>query len=115
MSWVSHKDVARTAAEAVSNPKAKNAVLSVGGPSIHTPLEVVKIFEKAGGKTWSVNHVPVETLQEQKAAATDEVQEAVASLQLGYAVAPGWDMNPADYLVSSNLRSVEQYAREVMK
>ena len=26
ISWVSHKDVARTAAEAVSNPKAKNAV-----------------------------------------------------------------------------------------
>ena len=115
MSWVSHKDVARTAAEAVSNPKARNAVLPVGGPSIHTPLEVVRIFEKASGKRWSVTHVPVDTLQEQKSAATDEVQEAVAALQLGYAVASGWDMNPTDYLVSSNLRSVEQYAQEVMK
>ena len=57
----------------------------------------------------------METLQEQKSAAADEVQEAVAALQLGYAVAPGWDMNPTDYLVSSNLRSVEQYAQEVMK
>jgi hypothetical protein len=57
----------------------------------------------------------VETLQEQKSAATDEVQEAVAALQLGYAIAPGWDMNPADYLVSSNLQSVEQYAQEVTK
>ena len=115
MSWVSHKDVARTVAEAVSNPSAKNAILPVGGPSIHTPLEVVRIFEKTSGKTWTITHVPVETLQEQKSAATDEVQEAVAALQLGYAVAPGWDMNPEDYLVSSDLRSVEQYAQEVAK
>jgi NADH dehydrogenase len=115
MSWVSYRDVARTAAEAVSNPKAKNAVLPVGGPSIHTPLEVVTIFEKASGKTWTVSHVSVETLQEQKSAATDEVQEAVAMLQLGYAVAPGWDMDPSDYLVSSDLSSVEQYAQEVTK
>lgn len=115
LSWVSCKDVARTAAEAVSNPKAKNVILPVGGPSIHTPLEVVTIFEKASGKTWTVSHVSVEALQEQKSAATDEVQEAVATLQLGYAVAPGWDMDPSDYLVSSDLRSVEQYAQEVSK
>ena len=114
MSWVSHKDVARAAAEAVSNPKAKNAVVPVGGPSIHTPLEVVRIFEEASGQRWSVTHVSVETLQEQKSAAVDEVQEAVAALQLGYAMAPGWDMNPANYLISSNLRSVEQYAKEIM-
>ncbi|MDH3424814.1 MAG: SDR family oxidoreductase, partial [Gemmatimonadota bacterium] len=113
MSWVSYKDVARTAAEAVSNPKAKNAVLPVGGPSIHTPLEVVTIFEKASAKTWTLSHVSVAALQEQKSAATDEVQEAVAMLQLGYAIAPGWAMDPTDYLVASDLRSVEQYAREV--
>ncbi len=57
----------------------------------------------------------MEALQEQKSAATDEVQDAVATLQLGYAVAPGWDMDPSDYLVSSDLRSVEQYAQEVTK
>ena len=115
LSWVSYRDVARTAAEATTNPKARNAVVPVGGPSIHTPLEVVKIFEKASGKAWTVSHVSVEALQEQKSAATDEVQEAVATLQLGYAVAPGWDMDPSDYLVSSDLRSVEQYAKEVTK
>ena len=113
LSWVSYKDVARTAAEAVSSPRARNAVLPVGGPAIHTPLEVVKVFEKASGKTWTVSHVSVEALEEQKAAAPDEVQESVATLQLGYAVAPGWDMDPSDYLVSSDLKSVEQYAQEV--
>ena len=113
ISWVSYRDVARTAAEAVADPRARNAVLPVGGPAIHTPLEVVAIFEKATGKTWALSHASVEALQEQKAAATDEVQDSVAALQLGYAAAPGWDMDPSDYLVSSGLTSVEQYAREV--
>ena len=113
ISWVSVKDVARNAAEAVSSAKAKNATFPVGGPEILTPLEVVKIFEKTGPASWEVSHISVDDLQKQKAAAEDEVQEAVATLQLGYA-SPGWDLNPSDYLVSTNLKTVEQYAAEVV-
>ncbi len=114
LSWVSYRDVARTAVEAVSNAKAKNAVLPVGGPQALSPLEVIAIFEKLGGSTWQVNHVPVDALRKQKASAADEVQESVAGLQIMYATSRV-AMNVRDYLVSDHLASVRDYAGSVMK
>jgi len=113
-SWVSYRDVARTAAEAVSNSKAKNVVLPVGGPEALSPLEVIKVFGKNSGGSWQVNHVPVEALHKQKTAATDEVQESVAGLQIAYATS-SWAMSVRDYLVSDGLCSVQDYARSVLK
>lgn len=113
-SWVSYRDVARTAAEAVSSSRAKNVVLPVGGPEALSPLEVIKVFEKNSGGSWQVNHVPVEALHKQKTAATDEVQETVAGLQIAYATS-SWAMSVRDYLVSDGLGSVQDYARSVLK
>jgi uncharacterized protein YbjT (DUF2867 family) len=114
LSWVSFRDVARTAAEAFSNPRAKNAVLPVGGPEALSPTQVIAIFEKKSGSSWQVNHVPVEALRQQKAAATDEVQETFAGLQLTYATSP-WAMKVRDYLISDGLASVSDYAESVLK
>ena len=114
LSWVSYRDVARTAVEAVSNGKAKNAVLPVGGPQALSPLEVVAIFEEVGGTTWQVSHVTVDALRSQKAGATDEVQESVAGLQIMYATSQV-GMAVRDYLVSDHLASVRDYAGSVVK
>jgi uncharacterized protein YbjT (DUF2867 family) len=114
ISYVSERDVARTAVEAVSSPKAKNAVLPVGGPEQLTLLQVIAIFEKRSGSSWHVDHVPVEALRKQKAAATDEVQDTFAGLQIEYAVG-SWAMNPRDYLVREGLASVADYAASVLK
>ena len=114
LSWVSYRDVARAAAEAVSSRKARNAVLPVGGPQALSPLEVIAVFEKLGGNTWEVNHVPVDALRRQKEGAADEVQESVAGLQLMYATSRV-AMETRDYFVAGQLASVRDYAESVVK
>lgn len=114
ITWVSVTDVARALVEAVTSSIAKNKVLPVGGPELLTPLEVLKIFEEASGKKWNVQHVAVDALQKQLAAAGDEVQASVAALQLAYATAD-FSMDPSSYLVPRYLKSVRQYAAEVLK
>ncbi len=114
LSWVSYRDVARAAVEAVSSAKAKNSVIPVGGPQALSPLEVIAVFEKVGGSTWQVSYVPVDALRKQKAGATDEVQESVAGLQIMYATSR-LAMNVRDYLVSDQLASVRDYAGSVVK
>jgi len=77
--WISFQDVAQFAVASLDNPAARNATLQLGGPDALNPLQVVKIFEKAGGRPFEVQHVPVEALQGQFAAATDQWK----SLSLG--------------------------------
>ena len=115
ISWVSYVDVARTACEATSRPEAMNATVPVGGPQQLAPLEVVKIFEERSGRKWDVQLVPVESLQNQLSAAENEMQETVTMLQIGYATSRLFAMNPDDYLVKTGLKSVAQYAAEVVK
>ncbi len=114
MSWVSYVDVARTACEATSRPEARNATLPVGGPEALTPLDVVAIFEERSGRKWDVQHIPVESLQEQLAAADDEIQESIATLQIAYATAQAFRMRPEDYLLQTGLKSVPEYAEQVV-
>jgi len=106
--------VARTAVEALSGAKARNAVLPVGGPEALSLLQVIALFEKRSGSSWQVEHVPVEALRKQKAAATDEVQQTFAGLQIMYATS-SWAMNPRDYLVADGLTTVSDYAASVVK
>lgn len=113
LSWVSYIDVAKTAVEAVSSPKAKNKILPVGGPQALSPLEVIGVFQSVTGKTWNVDHVPVEALQKQKEEAADEVQESVAGLQLVYATSQLYAMDTSAYLLNDGLKSLEAYAKEV--
>lgn len=113
ISWVSYIDVARTAVEAVSNPRAKNKVLPVGGPDALSPLEAIEIFQNVTGKTWNVDYVPVDGLKKQMQDAADEVQESVAGLQLFYATSTLCGMDTGEYLITDGLKSIELYAREV--
>ncbi len=115
LSWVSFRDVARTAVAAVSSDKARKAVLPVGGPQALSPQEVIAIFEKQGGNAWQVSRVPVEALRKQKTDAADQLQESIAGLQIEYAASPVAAMRAGDYLVSEQLVSVADYAASVLK
>ena len=114
LSWVSFRDVARNAVEAISSACARNQALPAGGPQAVSPLEAIAIFEKRSGTSWQVTHVPVDALRKQKATAADEVQESVAALQIMYATSM-ITMDPKDYLVSDHLVRVEDYAESVVK
>ena len=85
ISWISFLDVAQFAVASLDNPAARNTTLELGGPEGLSPRNVVKIFEKVGGKAFEVTQVPVEALQGQMAGATDPMQQSFAGLMLGYA------------------------------
>lgn len=114
ISWISFLDVAQFAVASLNAPVARNATLELGGPEGINPSEVVKIFERAGGKTFEVTHVPVEALQAQLAAATDPLQKSFAGLMLGYASAAPIDMTATLKAFPMKLRTVAEHARSVM-
>jgi len=114
ISWISFLDVAQFAVACLGNPAAKNVTLALGGPEAISPLGVVKIFEKIGGKPFEVTLVPVEALQGQLAAATDPMQRSFVGLMIGYASAPAIDMTATLKAFPLKLRAVEEYAWSVM-
>ena len=112
--WISFVDVARFAAAAVGNQAARNATITLGGPEALSPIEVVRIFEEAGGRTFSVTHVSEDVLRGQAAGAADSLQEAFASLMVAYAEGYRVDMAPAREIfpqAALGLASVRDFAR----
>lgn len=110
LSWISLYDVAEFAVESLDNPAARNAVLELGGPEALSPLEAVKIFETVTGRAFTVNYVPVETLEAQRAAATDSLSEAFAALMLSYANGDAIAMQATLKAFPLALTSVKEYA-----
>lgn len=115
LSWISFRDVAEFAVSALESRSTWNRVLELGGPETLSPLDVVKIFERATGRTFAVTHVPEETLRKQFDTATDSLQQSFAALMIDYA--NGDEVPMAEVLreFPVNLTSVEQYARGVAK
>lgn len=114
ISWITIQDVAAFAVASVDNPAAKNKTIELGGPEALSPLEVVALFEKAGGKKFELQHVPVEALQAQKNAATDDLSKSFASLMLVYATGNEINMQQTLKSFPVKLNSVVDYAKRVM-
>jgi uncharacterized protein YbjT (DUF2867 family) len=114
LSWISRGDVASFTVAALENPAACNAILELGGPEALNPLEVVRIFERATGRQFEVQHVPEEALRAQQGQATDSVQQSVAALMLDYAQGDVIDMQAVLRAFPIRLLSVAEYARRVL-
>lgn len=56
--WVSYRDAAAFAVDALGDGAARNRMLLAGGPGNLTPLRVVRIFEDVTGRSFTVEHVP---------------------------------------------------------
>ena len=114
ISWISLFDVAAFAVESVTNPAARNAVMELGGPEPVSPHQVIKIFEKASGKTFEVSHVPVEALKAQMDAATDPMQKTFPGLMLNYAAGDPIDMKATLKAFPLKLTSVQEYVKSTL-
>jgi uncharacterized protein YbjT (DUF2867 family) len=114
ISWITIQDVAAFAVASVDNVAAKNKTIELGGPEALSPLEVVALFEKAGGKKFELQHVPVEALQAQKNAATDDLSKTFASLMLMYATGQEINMESTRKSIPIKLNSVNDYAKRVV-
>lgn len=110
LSWISLYDVAEFAVESLDNPSARNAILELGGPEALSPLEVVKIFEAVTGRPFTVDYVPVETLEVQRESATDSLSEAFATLMLSYASGDVINMQATLKEFPLALTTVKEYA-----
>jgi len=111
ISWISFRDVAKFAVEALNNSAARNTVMELGGPEGLSPLEVVKIFEQLQGRAFEIQHVPEEALLEQKETAADPLAQSFAGLMLYYAAGSVIDMRQTLKQLPVQLTSVKDYAQ----
>jgi uncharacterized protein YbjT (DUF2867 family) len=114
ISWISLGDVARFAVLSVEHPSARNATIELGGPTAVSPLEVVRVFEQIGGRAFRVEHVDEKTLRDQRAAATDPLQQSFAALMLAYAQGDAIEMTQTLRTFPLKLISVSDYARRTL-
>ena len=113
VSWISYKDVARLAVAALDNNYAENRTITIGGPEPLSPKQVVNIFEKTFGSTFTLEHLPKAALMQQKQAATNPLEESFAGLMIQYADGDNMNMSGIMKQVGVNLTSVESYAAAV--
>jgi NADH dehydrogenase len=114
ISWIAIQDVAQFAVASLENPAAQNATLEMGGPEAINPLQVLQIFEEIGGKSFDIEHVPVEALEEQQKGATDPMQQSFAALMRCYAQGDAIDMQATLKVFPLPLTSVRDYAKKVL-
>ncbi len=112
--FISQGDVAEYVLESLDNPAAKNAVFELGLPKMYSLLEVVRIFEKASGKSFELQFVPLPALEAQRAAATDPLQESFATLTHNFATGIKVDPCQAEKAFAFPLVSMEDYARKAL-
>jgi uncharacterized protein YbjT (DUF2867 family) len=114
LSWISLYDVAQFAVESLENPTARNVTLELGGPEALNPLEVIRIFEEAGGRSFEVEYVPAKALEEQQRATEDPMAQSFAGLMRCYAQGDSIDMRSLRQAFPIELTSVEAYAERVL-
>jgi uncharacterized protein YbjT (DUF2867 family) len=108
--WVSYRDVAAFAVDALGNGAARNRMLLAGGPENLTPLRAVRIFEEVTGRSFTVKHVPQDALEKQYAEATDPLSRSFAALMLEYAHGCPMDMRETLDLMPRPLTTIRDYA-----
>lgn len=114
ISWISLGDVAEFAVQSLETPAAWNGTLELGGPEALTPLQVVHIFEQAGGRPFAVQHVSAEALQAQQEAATDPMAQSFSGLMRCVAQGDPIDMGATLKSFPLRLRTVREYASEAL-
>lgn len=109
ISWISYRDVARAAADAIADGTARNMVVELGGPQALSPSEVVRMFEAAGAGEIATESVPESALEAQMSAATDSLQKSFAGLMLQCAAGDAIDTTTSRRLFPFQMTSVRDY------
>ena len=118
ISWISYKDVAAFVVAALDNPAVARKAIKIGGPREISPNEVVAIFEKTMGRSFEVEHIPLEALKQQLSASTDPMETSFAGLMYCYALGGyPWAVDMDEVLDKMPLRltSVEEFAAAITK
>jgi|tagenome__1003787_1003787.scaffolds.fasta_scaffold20987813_1 uncharacterized protein YbjT (DUF2867 family) len=110
ISFISLKDVARFVVRSLTTPAARNAIIELGGPEALSPLDAVETFEQSTGRTFALEHVAEEALEQQYASAQDPLEQSFAALMLGYARGDVVDMSQTLVAFPLQLTSIREFA-----
>jgi NADH dehydrogenase len=114
-SWISLGDVAAFVVACVDHPGARNKRIELGGPDALSPGEVIRMVEDIGGKPVQVEYVPVEALEDQRRAATNEFDESLSALMLGQTNGDVIDMSGTLAEFPVRLSPVGEHAKGVLQ
>lgn len=114
ISWISTADVAEFAVQSLTLVSALDRRFELGGPEPLAPLQVVAIFEKAGGRPFEVQFVGDDGLRKQQESATDPFQASFAALQRCYARGEAIEMGRSTDTLPVRLTSVARYAETAL-
>lgn len=109
VSWVSYRDVARAAADAVAEDVGRDAVVEFGGPQALSPQQVVRMFEAAGAGEIVAESVPADALRHQLATSADPLEQSFAGLMLQYAAGDAVDPTVGRRLFPFPMTSVRDF------
>jgi len=113
-SFVSYVDVAKMAVACLDHPAAKNQLLSFGGPTALSPLEVVQLFVQVSGTDYAKEFIPQEGLEQQYATTEDPMGKSFSSLILALSRGLPMEVEETSNKFNVSLSSVEDYARRVL-
>jgi uncharacterized protein YbjT (DUF2867 family) len=114
ISWMVVNDIAKFATASLDHPAAKNATLELGGPEAISPLDAVRCFEDAYGRSFELQFVPVEALKAQEAAATDPMQKTFSALMQFIAGGDPVEMTDTSKAFGIRLTPLEEYVRQTL-
>jgi uncharacterized protein YbjT (DUF2867 family) len=110
LSYVAVDDVAEFAVRSLDFHAARNAIIEIGGPSAITPLDAVRVFEDLAGRRFDVQHVEMDALTEQQAAAPDDMGRSFAGLMRCVARGDAIPMTETSRAFGVELTPVRAYA-----
>lgn len=110
--YVSASDVAELAAQAVTNPAAKDATIQFGGPDEVSQRDAVRIFEEEFGKPLTVTEIPEAALEAQWSAAGNPMEKTFSALMLTLARGKNAGGEPPLHEYPMKMTSVREFAKK---
>jgi NADH dehydrogenase len=113
--YISLGDVAQYAVQSLDNPAASSALFELGHPQMHSLLDVVRVFELAGGKSFELQFVPAVALEAQRDAATDPLQISFSAMMHNMATGIHLDFSKAQKAFPDiKLKSVKEFSQDIV-
>lgn len=112
INYIAIDDVAEAAVQALTSPRAGNAVLTFGGPEEVTQREALSVFSAVYGKQFSPIDIPEQALEQQWSSASDPFQKSFASLMLSVARGFGGGMKPASEYFPMQMTTVRDWVKK---
>ncbi|GGM18216.1 SDR family oxidoreductase [Deinococcus aerophilus] len=110
--WISLHDVARAAVACLDHPDLRGATLPLVAEN-RSVREVVGLFEQIGGRTFELEHVPVEALETQVTAANSPLEQSFAALMLTLAQGVPITPDPRQDALCPAPTTLPEYAHQV--